>query len=57
VGTGGVMPYTYFWSNGQQVAGATGLAAGGYTVTITDANGCWDVAAITISDPSGLTLV
>ncbi len=37
---GGAPPYDYFWSDGQTTATATGLAAGNYTVSVTDANGC-----------------
>lgn len=42
--TGGTSPYTYAWSNaaGQTTATATGLAAGTYHVTATDARGCTD---------------
>ena len=39
--TGGTSPYTYLWTPGSQTnSTATGLAAGNYTVTVTDANGC-----------------
>jgi large repetitive protein len=37
---GGRSPYTVLWSNGQTSAIATGLSAGVYTATVTDANGC-----------------
>ncbi|MBL7892531.1 MAG: SprB repeat-containing protein, partial [Bacteroidia bacterium] len=48
--SGGATPYTYLWSNGQTVAALTGLAAGTYTVTATDANGCSTFKAITIAN-------
>ncbi|HXB12501.1 MAG TPA: SprB repeat-containing protein, partial [Bacteroidia bacterium] len=37
---GGTAPYTFVWSNGQTNYTATGLCAGSYTGTITDADGC-----------------
>ncbi|MCB0678266.1 MAG: gliding motility-associated C-terminal domain-containing protein, partial [Saprospiraceae bacterium] len=37
---GGTAPYTYVWSTGQQGKVIDALAAGTYTVTIFDANGC-----------------
>lgn len=39
-GSGGMPPYTYLWSNGATTATQTGLPAGSYGVTVTDANGC-----------------
>lgn len=38
--SGGATPYTYLWSNAATTASITGLAAGTYTVTVTDQNGC-----------------
>ncbi|HBS86623.1 MAG TPA: hypothetical protein DEA97_08715 [Bacteroidales bacterium] len=38
--SGGTLPYTYAWSNTFNGANNIGLPAGGYSVTITDGNGC-----------------
>jgi hypothetical protein len=38
--SGGSAPYSYLWNTGATTAGITGLAAGGYSVTVTDNNGC-----------------
>lgn len=49
--TGGTAPYTYIWSNGQTDSTATGLAAGTYTVTVSDANGCDETTSFIVNDP------
>ena len=38
--SGGLPPFTYLWSNGQSTITATGLTAGSWDCSITDANGC-----------------
>ncbi|MCC7507076.1 MAG: hypothetical protein IT259_17345 [Saprospiraceae bacterium] len=45
---GGTPPYTYQWSNGGSTAIITGLTAGTYTVTVTDANNCTAAASATV---------
>jgi gliding motility-associated-like protein len=54
--SGGTSPYTYAWTGGQTNANATGLTAGSYTVTVTDANGCVATASVTITQPPLLTV-
>ncbi len=47
---------SYSWApSGGTAATATGLAAGAYTVTITDANSCTKTQAVTISQPTAIT--
>lgn len=53
---GGTGAYTFSWSPGGAVgATASGLAAGTYTVTATDANGCTSSASGTVTSPGALT--
>ena len=53
---GGSAPYTYQWTpTAQTNAMATGLSAGTYTATVTDANGCIITASVTITQPTVLT--
>jgi hypothetical protein len=47
--TGGTPPYTYHWSNGETSQKDTGLVAGTYTLTLTDANGCSYVISTTLT--------
>ncbi len=52
IAIGGTSPYSYLWSNGDTTAIADALAAGSYTVVITDANGCTGSCGTTIGSPS-----
>jgi gliding motility-associated-like protein len=55
--SGGVSPYTYLWTNsGGTEATASGLAAGNYECTITDANGCKLLKLFTITQPAALSV-
>ncbi len=46
----GEMPYKYSWSNSQNSEDLTGVAAGVYTVTVSDANSCTVLATATVPE-------
>ncbi|MBO7463224.1 MAG: SprB repeat-containing protein [Bacteroidales bacterium] len=48
---GGTPDYTYKWSNGKKGKKLDSLAAGTYTVTVTDCKGNTDTKSITIDEP------
>lgn len=52
---GGVSPYTYLWSTTSNSSTISGLIAGSYTYTITDAAGCTRTDFINLIDPPVLT--
>lgn len=44
--SGGVLPYTYSWSNGSTTQDIAQLPAGNYSVTVTDANQCTQASGV-----------
>ncbi len=55
--SGGIAPYTFRWSNGETTQNISGLTAGTYTVTATDANGCEKTLSYTLNQPSEMSII
>ncbi|HJW29416.1 MAG TPA: SprB repeat-containing protein, partial [Saprospiraceae bacterium] len=54
---GGTPAYTYLWSTGETTSSIENLAAGNYSLTVTDDHGCSEEVFFTIAAPDcGLTL-
>lgn len=50
--TGGVSPYSYFWSNGMTTDLITNVAANAYYIVVIDANGCSETDVVGINEDS-----
>ncbi len=51
----GLPPWQYFWSTGSTSADISGLQAGTYALTLTDAKGCLAEKSIALTEPPELT--
>lgn len=55
VASGGTPAYSYSWSGGQTTQSVTGLIAGDYTATVTDAHGCTTTQTVTVISSGSIT--
>jgi Zn-dependent metalloprotease len=51
--SGGVAPYTYLWAGAETTGSISNVNGGTYTVTVTDANGCFKESVVTVSNQTG----
>ncbi|MBA3683072.1 MAG: SprB repeat-containing protein, partial [Bacteroidetes bacterium] len=57
IASGGTPGYTYLWSpNGATTTVTSGLAAGVYSIQVTDLNNCVQTRTITITQPTSVTI-
>ena len=53
--SGGTLPYTFLWSNGEDTEDLTNIPPGNYAVTITDFNGCSVINEFKVDRPEEIT--
>ena len=51
---GGIPGYIFLWSNGSTDSTNSGVGAGNYSVTVTDANNCTAVTNVQINEPAAI---
>ncbi len=56
IADGGASGFSYQWSNGANTSAIGNLAAGAYTVTVTDFNNCSVESSATITEPSTINI-
>jgi hypothetical protein len=54
--SGGALPYSYSWSDGDSIQDPTNLAAGSYTVTVTDNFNCSITRTFSVQQPDSLVV-
>lgn len=54
--SGGLSPFTYFWSNGSTDQDQIDLIAGTYGVTVVDANGCQESYEVILNEPDAIRI-
>ena len=54
--TAGTPPFTFLWSDGSTTEDLNNLAAGTYSVTVTDNTGCWSRIFVIVSQPADISL-
>ncbi len=54
--TGGTSAYTFNWNDGIATQNRTGIAAGNYAVTVTDANSCSASTSATVTEPVSFSI-
>ncbi len=54
--SGGVLPFSYVWSNGAFTQDLSNISSGSYSVTVTDANGCVAAQQFTLTQPDSIQI-
>lgn len=54
---GGIAPYSYSWSTGDDTPTLSKLSAGSYSLLLTDTGGCTDSAQIELTGPEAMELI